>query len=88
MSVQLQSQTDTAPPAAAPPSTVPSQPVAVPADATAQVSFFRQAEILDTAAALAPLQYGDLAVLGLAGWSPASLSSWMLELVNDSSLLP
>jgi YidC/Oxa1 family membrane protein insertase len=98
---------DAAPPAAAPPSTVPSQPVAVPetasgtsvtpltptadavpADAIAQVSSFPQSEILDTAAALAPLQYGDLAVLGLAGWSPAGLSSWMLELVNVSTGLP
>jgi hypothetical protein len=43
-SIQLFSkQADTAPPAAAPPSTVPSQPVAVPADATAQVSFFSTA---------------------------------------------
>jgi YidC/Oxa1 family membrane protein insertase len=95
------------PPAASPPSIVPSQPVAVPetasgtsvtsltptadavpAEATAQLSSFPQSEILDTAAALAPLQYGDLAVLGLAGWSPAGLSSWMLELVNVSTGLP
>jgi YidC/Oxa1 family membrane protein insertase len=39
-------------------------------------------------AALTPLQYGDLAALGLAGWSPAGLSSWMLELINVSTGLP
>jgi YidC/Oxa1 family membrane protein insertase len=50
--------------------------------------FFSRSEILDTAAALAPLQYGDFAVLGLAGWMPAGLSSWMLELVNVSTVLP
>jgi YidC/Oxa1 family membrane protein insertase len=100
-------QADAAPPAAAPPSTVPSELVDLPetaseasvtpwtptadavlSDATAQVSSFPQPEILDTAAALAPLQYGDLALLGLSGWSPAGLSSWMLELVNVSTGLP
>jgi hypothetical protein len=34
-----------------------------------------------TLAALTPPQYGGL---GLAGWSPAGLSSWMLELINVS----
>ncbi|KAH9957468.1 60Kd inner membrane protein-domain-containing protein [Lactifluus volemus] len=100
-------QANAAPPAAAPPSTVPSELVDLPetaseasvtpwtptadaalSDATAQVSSFPQPEILDTAAALAPLQYGDLALLGLSGWSPAGLSSWMLELVNVSTGLP
>jgi membrane protein insertase Oxa1/YidC/SpoIIIJ len=35
-----------------------------------------------------PLQYGDLAALGLAGWSPAGLSSWMLEIINVLTGLP
>lgn len=61
---------------------------AVPADAAAQVSPLPQSETLDTLAALAPLNYGDLAALGLAGWSPAGVSSWMLELINVSTGLP
>jgi YidC/Oxa1 family membrane protein insertase len=52
---------------------MPAEAVAPPPDA------------LDTLAALTPLQYGDLAALGLAGWSPAGLSSWMLELINVST---
>jgi YidC/Oxa1 family membrane protein insertase len=60
----------------------------VPADATVQVSPLPQSEVLDTLAALTPLQSGDLAALGLAGWSPAGLSSWMLELINVSAGLP
>ncbi|KAN0107036.1 hypothetical protein V8E52_010544, partial [Russula decolorans] len=38
--------------------------------------------------ALTPLQYGGFAALRLAGWSPAGLSSWMLELINVSTGLP
>jgi len=52
------------------------------------VSPLPQSDVLDTLAALTPLQYGDLAALGLAGWSPAGLSSWMLEFVNVSTGLP
>ena len=52
------------------------------------VSHLPQSDVLDTLAALTPLQYGDLAALGLAGWSPAGLCSWMLELVNVSTGLP
>lgn len=57
----------------------------IPAEAVAPVS---QSDALDTLTALTPLQYGDLAALGLAGWSPAGLSSWMLELINVSAGLP
>jgi len=35
-----------------------------------------------------PLQYGGFAALGLAGWSFAGLSSWILELINVSTGLP
>ncbi len=35
-----------------------------------------------------PSGSGDLAVLGLAGWSLSGLSSWLLELVKDSTGLP
>ncbi|THH19172.1 hypothetical protein EW146_g1953 [Bondarzewia mesenterica] len=44
--------------------------------------------ITDTLIGLAPLQYGDLAALGLASWSPAGLSRWLLELVNVSTGMP
>ena len=37
---------------------------------------------------LTPLKSGDLAALGLAVWSLASLSSWMIELINASTGLP
>ncbi|KAA1474129.1 hypothetical protein DENSPDRAFT_840678 [Dentipellis sp. KUC8613] len=39
-------------------------------------------------AAIEPLQYGDLAALGIASWSPAGLSAWLLELVNVTTSLP
>ena len=32
--------------------------------------------------ALMPLEYGDLAVLGLAVWFPAGLFLWMLKLID------
>jgi len=71
------------------PATPTAEPIPVPADAVAQTSPVPQSsDALDTLAALAPLQYGDLAALGLAGWTPAGLSTWMLELVNVSSGLP
>ncbi|KAH9178548.1 60Kd inner membrane protein-domain-containing protein [Lactarius sanguifluus] len=63
---------------------VAATPAPTPAvdDAVTQVAALPQSDTLDTLAALAPLQYGDLTALGLAGWSPAGLSSWLLELVN------
>jgi YidC/Oxa1 family membrane protein insertase len=80
-------------PAASSPAT-PTAEAAIPADAgVAQLeaaSSLPVPDAVDTTslAALVPLQYGDLAALGLAGWSPAGLSSWMLELVNVSTGLP
>ncbi|KAF5366726.1 hypothetical protein D9758_006573 [Tetrapyrgos nigripes] len=35
-----------------------------------------------------PLQYGDLAALGLAKWTPPGLIQWSLELINVSTGLP
>jgi len=61
---------------------------AVPAEVVAPASSLSQPDALDTVAALTPLQYGDLAALGLAGWTPAGLSSWMLELINVSTGMP
>jgi YidC/Oxa1 family membrane protein insertase len=57
-------------------------------DAVTQVAALPPSETFDTLAALTPLQYGDLTALGLTGWSPAGLSSWVLELVNVSTGLP
>ncbi|KAH9065594.1 60Kd inner membrane protein-domain-containing protein [Lactarius vividus] len=73
--------------AAAPVAATPTSTPAVD-DAVTQVAALPQSDTLDTLAALAPLQYGDLTALGLAGWSPAGLSSWLLELVNVSTGLP
>jgi YidC/Oxa1 family membrane protein insertase len=71
---------------------MPTAEAVIPADAgvaQATSSLPSSSDALDTTiAALAPLQYGDLAALGLAGWSPAGLSSWMLELINVSMGLP
>ena len=67
--------------------TTPPTPAAAD-DALTQVAALPQSEMLDTFAALAPLQYGDLTALGLVGWSPAGLSTWLLELVNVSTGLP
>jgi len=36
----------------------------------------------------AALQYGDLAAMGLAGWSPAGIVRWSFELINVASGLP
>lgn len=36
----------------------------------------------------APLQYGDLAALGLAGWTPAGFARWTMELINVSTGMP
>ncbi|KAI9058790.1 hypothetical protein FKP32DRAFT_1597117 [Trametes sanguinea] len=35
-----------------------------------------------------PMQYGDLAALGLAGWTPAGICRWGMELIHVSSGLP
>jgi YidC/Oxa1 family membrane protein insertase len=48
---------------------------AIPAEAVAPASPLSKSDALDTLAALTPLQYGDVAVLGLASSSPTSLSS-------------
>jgi YidC/Oxa1 family membrane protein insertase len=34
------------------------------------------------------LQFGDLAALGLAGWTPAGLVRWSLEVINVATGLP
>jgi YidC/Oxa1 family membrane protein insertase len=36
----------------------------------------------------AALQYGDMAALGLAGWSPAGWVRWSMELINVSTGIP
>ncbi|KAI0659620.1 60Kd inner membrane protein-domain-containing protein [Cubamyces menziesii] len=36
----------------------------------------------------APLQYGDLAALGLAGWTPAGICRWGMELIQVSTGMP
>lgn len=38
--------------------------------------------------AISPLQYGDLAELGLTGWSPAGIIRWSFELLQVSSGMP
>ncbi|EKM52397.1 uncharacterized protein PHACADRAFT_260745 [Phanerochaete carnosa HHB-10118-sp] len=43
---------------------------------------------LDTVAQITPLQYGDLAAMGLASWSPAGLCQWFLEVSQVASGLP
>ncbi|KAF8889103.1 60Kd inner membrane protein-domain-containing protein [Infundibulicybe gibba] len=47
-------------------------------------------DLIDTALAHLPpaLQYGDLAALGLVGWTPAGLIRWSYELINVSTGLP
>ncbi|KZT23002.1 hypothetical protein NEOLEDRAFT_576079 [Neolentinus lepideus HHB14362 ss-1] len=39
-------------------------------------------------ASIPPIQYGDLANLGLTSWSPIGLSVWALEIINTSTGLP
>ena len=36
----------------------------------------------------ASLNYGDLAALGLAGWTPAGICRWTMELINVSTGMP
>ncbi|KAI9455898.1 60Kd inner membrane protein-domain-containing protein [Lactarius psammicola] len=74
-------------PAATPVAATPPPTPAAADDAVTQVAALPQSDTLDTLAALAPLQYGDLTALGLAGWSPAGLSSWLLELLRNSGAL-
>lgn len=38
--------------------------------------------------AITPLQYGDFAELGLAGWSPAGIIRWTFEILQVSSGMP
>jgi YidC/Oxa1 family membrane protein insertase len=68
--------------------TTPTAEAIPAAEAVAPASPLSQSDALDTLAALTPLQYGDLAALGLSGWSPSGLSSWMLELINVSTGMP
>jgi len=49
------------------------------------LSEFTEAIVNNTPAAL---QYGDLAAMGLAGWSPAGIIRWSFELINVTSGLP
>ena len=72
-----------------PASHIPPTTKAVPLDAgVAEASLLLQSDMIDTLTALAPLQYGDLAVLGLTRWSSAGLATWMLKLINVSAGLP
>jgi YidC/Oxa1 family membrane protein insertase len=47
-------------------------------------------DFVNTAMANLPpaLQYGDLAALGLAGWTPAGLVRWSFEVINVATGLP
>ena len=47
-------------------------------------------DLVNTAIANLPpaLQYGDLAALGLVGWTPAGLVRWSLEVINVATGLP
>ncbi|TFK36574.1 60Kd inner membrane protein-domain-containing protein, partial [Crucibulum laeve] len=38
--------------------------------------------------AIAPLQHGDMASLGLTGWTPAGIIRWSFELINVTTHLP
>ncbi|KAH7927552.1 hypothetical protein BV22DRAFT_1060676 [Leucogyrophana mollusca] len=44
--------------------------------------------IAPSADAIPPLQFGDLAELGLAGWTPAGIIRWSFELLNVSTGMP
>lgn len=83
-------------PISAPPEVASSAPIshttptaeAIPAEAIAPFPPLSQPDALDTLATLTPLQYGDLAALGLTSWFPSGWSTWMLELINVSTGLP
>jgi YidC/Oxa1 family membrane protein insertase len=46
------------------------------------------ADAISSQASLLPMQYGDLANLGLIGWNPAGLARWSLELIQVSTGMP
>ncbi|KAI0053092.1 hypothetical protein FA95DRAFT_1482584 [Auriscalpium vulgare] len=85
-------------PTPSPERTSAASPPDVPISATATPDVFPDSIIppstlpysdsLDTITTIAPLQFGDLAALGLAGWSPPGLSGWLLETINVSTGLP
>ena len=59
-----------------PASYIPPTTKAVPLDAGITEAFpLLQSDTINTLAALTPLQYGNLAALGLARWSPAGLAT-------------
>ncbi|KAM5533519.1 hypothetical protein V8D89_012856 [Ganoderma adspersum] len=63
-------------------SVVPTPDAALPLEAV-------PTEVLPIDPTLIPaLNYGDLAALGLAGWSPAGFCRWTMELINVSAGLP
>ncbi|KAI0056824.1 hypothetical protein BV25DRAFT_1536328 [Artomyces pyxidatus] len=68
------------------PPDLPIQAMATP-DALSD-SIIPYSSTFDTIAAAAPLQYGDLAALGIAGWSPAGLAVSMLEWINVTTGMP
>jgi YidC/Oxa1 family membrane protein insertase len=57
----------------------------VPADSSELLPDIVNAAILNLPPAL---QYGDLAALGLVGWTPAGLIRWSLEVINVATGLP
>ncbi|GLB44536.1 putative 60Kd inner membrane protein [Lyophyllum shimeji] len=61
-------------------------PEAVPADASTDVL----SGVADAVTTHLPaaLQYGDLAAMGLVGWTPAGLVRWSLELINVTTSMP
>ncbi|KAG2361014.1 hypothetical protein BDR07DRAFT_1335097 [Suillus spraguei] len=63
------------------PGTTPQDSLTVVADSGAGIDIPAFTSIL-------PLQYGDLAELGLAGWSPAGIIRWSFELLQVSSGMP
>ena len=61
---------------------MPTPDVALPLEAV-------PTEVLPIDPTLIPaLNYGDLAALGLAGWSPAGFCRWTMELINVTAGLP
>ncbi|KAH9477101.1 Mitochondrial inner membrane protein OXA1L [Psilocybe cubensis] len=64
--------------------------VVTEAAASADVPTTLLTDVTEAIATHAPaaLQYGDLAAMGLAGWSPAGLVRWSLELINVSTGMP
>lgn len=80
----LPAEAATAVDAAAPATTSPTE-AAFPPD----VSVSTESLPVDFASSVpTPLSYGDLAALGLAGWTPAGLCRWTMELINVSTGMP